>query len=257
MEVISSSPLLSTSNSRGKVKNQYFGDVNDYRKYGLLRCFIESGFRLGVCWMLTPDVPNGDGQKTGYLAKPAAWRRFDPLLFDFLAARVTSDNRSVGEIEQSDLMAGTRYFSEVLRDDAEARSVYIGSTLHELSPADLIFFDPDNGFEVKSTPYGSRGSSKYLFWREVDQAWSCGASLLIFQHFNREPREALKSRLAGELSRRTGNGLVVPIQSAHVLFVFCGQAGHAVRFETAARVIHERWPLQLVLPAGAKPAGCA
>jgi hypothetical protein len=37
------------------MKEQYVGDVNDYRKYALLRHFaIECGLRVGVCWMLTP-----------------------------------------------------------------------------------------------------------------------------------------------------------------------------------------------------------
>ena len=72
------------------MKNQYFGDINDYRKYGLLRCCAAVGFRVGVCWMLTPDSSNRDGQKIAYLTKPAAWRQFDPPLFGLLAARVTS-----------------------------------------------------------------------------------------------------------------------------------------------------------------------
>jgi len=38
------------------MKNQYFGDINDYRKYGLLRCFAEAGLNIGVCWMLTPET---------------------------------------------------------------------------------------------------------------------------------------------------------------------------------------------------------
>ena len=223
------------------VKNQYFGDINDYRKYGLLRCFVDAGFSLGVCWMLTPDTPNHDGQKTGYLTQPAGWRRFDPPLFDFLASRVGSGIRSVRELERSNLMSGARYCSEVCPDAAAARSVYMASALHGLSSADLLFFDPDNGLEVKSKPYGSPSSSKYLFWRDVEQAWSCGASLLIFQHYTRESRETLTNRLYDELSSRTKAALVAPIHTAHVLFLFCGKPTHVARFETAARIINERW----------------
>jgi len=33
------------------MKEQYVGDVNDYRKYALLRHFaIEGRVRVGVCW---------------------------------------------------------------------------------------------------------------------------------------------------------------------------------------------------------------
>jgi hypothetical protein len=38
------------------MKNQYFGDINNYRKYGLLRAVIHATrLRLLVAWMLTPD----------------------------------------------------------------------------------------------------------------------------------------------------------------------------------------------------------
>jgi len=42
------------------MKEQYVGDINDYRKYALLRYLAEKGgVRTGVCWMLTqPDAGN-------------------------------------------------------------------------------------------------------------------------------------------------------------------------------------------------------
>ena len=36
------------------VKDQYFGDVNNYRKYGLLRALGHAGLKTLVVWMLTP-----------------------------------------------------------------------------------------------------------------------------------------------------------------------------------------------------------
>ena len=39
------------------MKHQYVGDINDYRKYALLRALSAGGAnRIGVCWMLTPAV---------------------------------------------------------------------------------------------------------------------------------------------------------------------------------------------------------
>jgi hypothetical protein len=67
------------------MKHQYFGDVNDYPKYGLLRGLAGTGdLKIGVCWMMTADNRTKDGRKTGYLSKPDLWRRHDPELFDFL-----------------------------------------------------------------------------------------------------------------------------------------------------------------------------
>jgi len=35
------------------MKNQYYGDVNIYRKYGLIRILSNSGIvRMGICWIL-------------------------------------------------------------------------------------------------------------------------------------------------------------------------------------------------------------
>ena len=67
------------------MKNQYFGDINDYRKYGLIRLLADSGvIRTGICWMLTPDDTSTDGRFTKYLDEPEEYKKFDPDLYDFL-----------------------------------------------------------------------------------------------------------------------------------------------------------------------------
>ena len=223
------------------MKDQYFGDINDYRKYGLLRCFVEAGFAPGVCWMLTPDGMSNDGQKTGYLQQPDRWRSFDPELFDFLATCVINGARGVRHLEDSALLSNTHYCSDRLGDGAASRVAYMTSALRSLLPSDLLFFDPDNGLEVESVACGSRGSAKYIYWDEVQQAWKTGASLLIFQHFNREPRLALVERLSDELARRTSSDLVAAIHTAHVLFLFAGQSRHRDAFQSAAKLISHRW----------------
>jgi hypothetical protein len=74
------------------MKNQYFGDVNDYQKYGLLRLLANDGqFKIGVCWMLTTDDGRSDGNFTAFLSKPQAWHKYDPPLFDLLHKWVISD----------------------------------------------------------------------------------------------------------------------------------------------------------------------
>jgi hypothetical protein len=67
------------------MKNQCFGDISDYRKYGLLRILSAGGeISSGVCWMLTPSDGRTDGQFLRYLDQRARWRGFDPELFDHL-----------------------------------------------------------------------------------------------------------------------------------------------------------------------------
>jgi hypothetical protein len=49
------------------MKNQYVADVNDFRKYGLIRGLAEGNdLRTAVCWMLTPDDWRADGRKTRF-----------------------------------------------------------------------------------------------------------------------------------------------------------------------------------------------
>lgn len=58
------------------MKNQYFGDINDYRKYSLLRAIIRAGgFRIMAAWMLTPDDASTDGKFVSYLENPDKWAR--------------------------------------------------------------------------------------------------------------------------------------------------------------------------------------
>ena len=62
------------------MKNQYFGDINDYRKYGLLRTLQSTGSgRLLVAWMLTPDDGSRDGGFRSYLL-PQRWNgQIEPM----------------------------------------------------------------------------------------------------------------------------------------------------------------------------------
>src|SRR5580700_4411694 len=77
------------SPSEGGMKEQYVGDVNDYRKYALLRHFaIVGALRVGVCWMLTPP---DTGNLRHYLSEPKKWRDYDEGLFDQLSRILVSE----------------------------------------------------------------------------------------------------------------------------------------------------------------------
>lgn len=147
------------------MKNQYFGDQNDYIKYGLLRSLLGScDLRLLVVWMLTPDDGGPDGNKTSYLSQEEEWGKNDPVLFEKLSHFIEEQHsRDVKNIEGSDLLPRTSYFSEVVPVKSEYRDEWFQGLMSELADTDIVFFDPDNGLEVKSCPYGSANSDKYLF----------------------------------------------------------------------------------------------
>jgi hypothetical protein len=57
------------------MKNQYVGDINDYRKYGLMRALSGYGeITTAVCWMLTPGDGRADGSFMIYLDMRVKWR---------------------------------------------------------------------------------------------------------------------------------------------------------------------------------------
>jgi hypothetical protein len=84
------------------MKNQYFGDVNDYRKYGLLRAIIEaSHLRVLVAWMLTPDDGSSDGKFVSYLEQPEKWSKYDPQLFQHIRSMLSGGQRRVSLIDRA------------------------------------------------------------------------------------------------------------------------------------------------------------
>ena len=95
-----------------------------------------------------------------------------PVRGDLLQQIVSSaDQRLLNRIENSDIIPSAIYFDEIVPDSAEARRDYMSGALQALQEADLIFFDPDNGIEIKSKPKGRKDSSKFLYWDEIGQAY--------------------------------------------------------------------------------------
>src|SRR5690242_2319770 len=180
------------------MKNQYFGDVNDYLKYGLLRCLSNVGLTIGVCWMLTQDDGRSDGRKITYLANADTWRSHDPALFDALSEAIAAKARHIRQAERRRFLGRAVFFSHVVPDDQPRREKWLPKALTKFRNVDLLFFDPDNGIEVQSKPKGSRGSNKYLYWNEIQEAWGDKKSLLIFQHFPRSNHRLFASNLASQ-----------------------------------------------------------
>ena len=194
-----------------------------------------------MCWMLTAPDQSNDGRKLGYLQDPQKWRHRDPPLFDFLQRCVTANERGVRLLEKANLLPGAVFFSEILGDNAVHRQVYFERALAALRAADVLFFDPDTGIEVPSTPYGRRESCRYLYWREVEKAASTDASFVIFQHWKRENRPNMLSRLSAALRSSIGEAAVLAIDSPFVVFLTACRLRHRERFMVALRLMRDRW----------------
>ncbi len=64
------------------MKNQYFGDINDYKKFGLLRSIMSAtDINILISWMLTEDDGSTDGKFIEYLSEPEKWSQYDNQLY--------------------------------------------------------------------------------------------------------------------------------------------------------------------------------
>lgn len=189
--------------------------------------------------MLTPDDERTDGRKITYLTHADKWRSHDPALFDLLAITIKTKARDIRHTKR--VLDGAVFFNEIVPDDASAREKWLTRAFRKLTTVDLLFFDPDNGIEIRSRPKGSRDSNKYLFWDEIEAAWSNQQSLLIFQHFPRANHEQFASRLSAECRERLRTSAVVPLMTSNVLFLLVSQSVHQSRIDSALRAIAATW----------------
>jgi hypothetical protein len=231
------------------VKDQYFGDVNDFRKYGLLRQLVlPDGLSLGVCWMLTPPDGRSDGRFLKYLGKPKKYRHRDSELFEYLKQVVEVDgDRRIARIQDSTLLGSALFQSSTLPDDRSGRATYFSECVTLFARCDLVFFDPDNGLEVHSTSLGRRGSCKYLYWDEVYTTFTAGMSVLIYQHFPHEERTRYIRRMTEELRLRTHATAVFSFRTPHVVFLLASHESHAEAFRSQLVAVRSPWaPKEIV-----------
>ncbi|TAK66950.1 MAG: hypothetical protein EPO24_00975 [Bacteroidetes bacterium] len=231
------------------MKHQYFGDINDYKKYGLLRVLSSGGaIRIAVCWMLTENDSRTDGNKISYLNEPERWRDYDPELFDILRHTLHNKrSRNVRHIEESDCLRPAVYHSEILTDEASQREEYFSSLLTKASGLELLFFDPDNGIEVKSVMYGRKNSCKYIYWHEIKAAYNAGHSLLIYQHFPRVEHRLYTARSIQQIQTLLEVSEVFAIATSSVLYLLVPQKHHNNYFQERLKALQNRWEENFLL----------
>jgi hypothetical protein len=191
------------------MKDQYVGDIGDFAKFSFLHEIASHAefnkTRIGVLWYLTPneDNPkNNDGRHIDYLDKEGL-RRYSDKVFDKLKKIVKSDQRKVSALETARLLPkNTTYFNEPLSYGKESiagvrlqqRDDWFNKSLSKIGKADIVFFDPDNGIEVKSVKISGLRANKYCYYKEIDEYFSRGKSLIIYNHRSRQQESAYENR---------------------------------------------------------------
>ena len=227
------------------LKDQYVGDINDFRKYGLIRTLLAGGsLQFLCCWLKTPDDASTDGSSRRYLTEPGRWRDHDPDLFDALARLNESRGPGIQDIERSGILPNATYISEVVADESDSRHRYFAEVYRLAATSDVTFFDPDNGFEVKSKRRGTKDSSKYVYWDEVVATYEAGASVLVYQHFPRVERSRFVSHLMRRLRQDTGAPWAASFSTSHVLFALVPKERHRETLADGCRRAQEEWGKQ-------------
>lgn len=229
------------------MKNQYYGDINDYKKYSLIRHLTGGGeLAAAVCWILTEDDSLSDGSKINYLRDPEKWRRYDPIVFEKLRKDVlVLGVRSVGNLEHSKILTNCKFYTKHIQDEIRERDKFFNEFYHFSNDVDLIFFDPDNGLEIKSVPRGRSKSSKYLYWNELKLFYNTGSSILLYQHFPRQNREYYINNLVDRVFELTKTDVVFSYVTSHVLFLLIPQLEHKFYFRLRNMIISKSWRGQI------------
>ena len=225
------------------MNNRFFGNADDYHKYGILRLLADGGRHcLAICWMLTPDDDGPVGKDTGYLQQTAEWRRHDPVLYDRLKDLVEVRGiRAVHAAETAGLVPGARFYSDTIPHEHEARERYWDGLAEVAKGCDMVFFDPDVGIAPKSAPYGRKASSRYIYCREVRTWFSAAYSLLVYQHFARQERSQFIADKVRKLQECIGARRVLTLQTANVVFLLAPQEKHLAWLATRVSDIERRW----------------
>ena len=131
--------------------------------------------------------------------------------------------------------------NKLITDSAKPREEFFRTFSEFAEGADLVFFDPDNGIEIKSVPFGKKSSSKYLYWDEVKESYLAGHSLLIYQHFPRCARDPFIKSLVRKFRDLLGAKKVFSYCTHHVVFLLIPQPDHVEMFLENNHKIKKTW----------------
>ena len=177
---------------------------------------------LGIVWYLMPDEDNNDGKKTSYLKNPEKYRPCDHELFKHLKKLVDSEQRSVSEIQDSKLFSPqTVYHDCVLpygdpvkltKDERLARRKrWLDRAIQKVRKSDVVFCDPDTGFEIKSVEKHYNKGGKYVFWDEAKHLYDSEKQTAIFYQHSRREKNHIKDMVSEIGNKLPGGSHVIPI----------------------------------------------
>ena len=162
----------------------YFGNFQDFCKYGLLRKlakFARRKFNLHFCQMIT-DPRESHEKDYEYLGFENL-ARFDPILFKRLQKwngkrKTAGANQWVRENQE--VLRGVEYNNKPIPDEDYSRRDYFQKTIADAKHGDVIFFNPDYGLAFADRML-KENPSRYLKAEEINLCLKKGISVLFYQ----------------------------------------------------------------------------
>jgi endo-1,4-beta-D-glucanase Y len=90
---------------------------------------------------------------------------------------------------------------------------------------------------VKSHPIGTSHSPKYLYWHEIEKAYSKGLSLLVLQFFPRKSHPDFIRRRRREIADHTGSKNVIVYDARRVCYFLAAHENHLTAVEATNRAL--------------------
>lgn len=207
------------------MQERYLGDWHDFLKFALLRFLGNTlELRVGINWYLTRpeylgEIGNNDGEQRNHL-KGGEWEEWDSDLLTRIRRFENPTERHLDRIPASGILpSDTLYFEEPV--PMKERDFWHQRALLRFADADLVFLDPDNGFEVSSME--PQNSLKYSFFQEAVDFLLMGKVVVGIQFARQcDPIERGITRRE-QLQTLAGSGAMLPIirgrVSPNILFL--------------------------------------
>jgi hypothetical protein len=155
-------------------------------------------------------------------------------------------NRFLASIQNNPkILPQTVFYNPYLSDAAipagcriNHRRQWFDRSLSVLHDCDVLFFDPDNGLEVKSAPISHAKACKYVMYEEIAKAYQAGKSLIIYNHCDRSDKQTYMSRFK-KIADAVGRPLKFPILRFNRYsvrdYVFVLQPEHQAAFDACLK----------------------
>ena len=226
------------------MKDRYFGNINDFRKYGILRSFAGAGISIGIDWMMLDDEIRPDASKFKYLEHPEMFRKYDPELFDELLVAHQKSIRSVDYVKSRSLIPNARYFKELVMSGTIKREEQFSRMLESFKGSELLYLDPIEGVDLNGDWAHRAYAAGFVLWFEIQKAWNSGLSMLIYNHSTRAGVRDYPGFLKQVFVERLGVQPVILI-TANVTFVLLVQPAHDDVITEGLSILANQWHTQI------------